>query len=977
MVSRARLFIRLGGASALALVASSALAQDAEETIVVTGSHIPRADDMPPSPLLTIDADALQSSGTTNITDALTDYPALVASSTSNDNAGESAPLGNAGLNLLNLRGLGTQRTLVLVDGRRHVSGLPGQQAVDINTIPSDLIERVEILTGGASAVYGADGVTGVVNFVMKRDFEGLTARGQAGISEYGDAGQRLASVTGGTNFAGGRGNFALSYEYSAEDRLRSRDRARLSGSEYLRFTRNPADADLFDGGNDGVPDFIPLRDVRFGNSARAGAIDVNFDTIPDFLGNGDPFDPGTPLPLGYQQGGSGTLTSDFGTDILPRIRRHVANAFVHFDASDAVTLFGEAKYASTRSFTEDQPTYDYLLFIWEDNPYIPAAVRPAIIPGGGGFFLNRDNFDLGARGQDLERETVRAVAGAHGEIAPGIGFELAYTFGRTDISTRYLGDMFDDRFYAAIDVVTDPGTGNPTCRVNLDPSWTPFQPYVSFYSDPPLRDVLAPTTFQPGECVPLNLFGEGVASQEAIDFISADTRDKARLEQHVLSGALTGTLDGLALPGGAPAFAVGAEYRKEKSRFTADALAQQGLTFTNTGVSNRGSFDAKEAFAELRLPLLADRPFAERLEISGAVRAADYSTVGSSFSWKLEGSWAPVRDFALNGSLSRAVRAPNITELFAGAATTFAAINDPCSFFEVGNGSATRAANCADLLTGLGVADPSSFFDPRTSGVAGTQSGNDELDEEKATTWTAGFSFAPRFAPGISLRADWYDIEIRDAISYVDPGRAAALCVDAPSLDNAFCDLVDRVDGGPAAGLIGGFTIIPQNVSRYSTAGLDVQLGYRLDAGSAGRFEVRVVANYLDELQSVNLPGDDPVEARGTANAPKYQANMDLTWKKGPMQLSYGLSWFDKTLRYDRDTIAANPDIVAPEYLRVKERWVSDIQASVEAGERFEFYAGVNNLFGQRPAIGLASYPVSAVGRFFYAGARVKLPSF
>lgn len=259
------------------------------EDIVVTGSRIRRPDFSTPNPVLSLGSAQLEESGTTNITDFLTGYPALQGSSGSSANSGDNAGIGGTGLNLLNLRNLGTDRTLVLVDGRRHVAGLDGSQAVDINSIPSDLIDRIDIVTGGASAIYGADGVSGVVNFVLKRNFSGITARAQAGISGQGDAGQRLLAVTAGTNFASGRGNVAIAIEHGEEDRLFSQDRSYLRGAGALTFVRNPNDPENLGGytgpTSNGIPDRVPLRDIRYADSSRGGALDVNFDYFPDYQG--------------------------------------------------------------------------------------------------------------------------------------------------------------------------------------------------------------------------------------------------------------------------------------------------------------------------------------------------------------------------------------------------------------------------------------------------------------------------------------------------------------------------------------------------------------------------------------------------------------------------------------------------------------------------------------------------------------------
>ncbi|MHA6719521.1 TonB-dependent receptor plug domain-containing protein [Sphingomonas sp. RS6] len=940
-----------------------------QDAIVVTGSRIRR---MPgfdtPNPVVSVDAAAIQAAGTTNVTDFLTGYPALQGSSTSADNAGDRAGIGTTGLNLLDLRNLGTERTLVLVDGRRHVAGVPGSAAVDVNTIPSDLIDRVEVLTGGASAVYGADGVTGVVNFILKQNFEGVTARAQAGISEFGDAGQRSISVTAGKNFSGGRGNVALAYEYSAEDRLNSHDRKWLDGTNAVGFYRNP---------NGTSPTYVPLKDVRYFDTARQGGIDIDQDGFPDYLvqnGSVVAFDPGTFVPNFYQQGGNATAVSDYANDLLPQLDRHIVNAVAHFDVSDKLTIFAEGKYARTHSYSLAQPTFDYYLVIPEDNPYIPASLQPLIAAEGlGSVLVNRDNFDFGQRGEDIRRETYRGVIGVRGDLNDHLNYEASYVYGRTDVRSRYLNDILDDRFYAAIDVVQGPN--GPTCRVNVDPNWTPNQPYNS------TRQEFAPTTFSPGECVPLNLFGEGAGSHAAYDWIKADTTDRSRIEQHVVSAYLSGDLGGLfTLPGGVVHFTIGGEYRKEKSRFVPDPLAAEGLTFTNALTVDAGSYDVKEAFGELSIPLLTDQ-FVHRLEVGGAVRFSDYSTIGNSTTWQLNGAFAPVRDITFNGTYSRAVRAPNIGELFSGNSQTFQFITDPCLPAELDNGTQYRAANCQTLLASLG-ADPSTYTDVRSTNLPGFAGGNPDLKPEVATTWTAGVVLQPSFIPGLSLRADWYDIKLKNAINTVDPEQLAQLCVDQPSLDNPFCTGIVRQNGAAGsadAGNIVSFTVRPQNVAEFRTAGLDVNFNYRLRTAAVGTFNLSVVGNYLDRLEFVGTPGADITNERGQAStrAPKYTATADLTWSLNGLTINYGLQWFDKTLRYTNLQIDGDPDIVAPEYFYLKERWQHDIAASYDVNDEFQIYGGVRNFTGQRPAIGTSVYPVSSVGAFGYVGVRVKLPSF
>jgi len=952
-------------------VPQSSVAPESAQTpsgdIVITGSRIRRPDFDSASPIISIDSNTLQQSGTTNLTDFLTGYPALVGSSTSFDNSGDRAGIGATGLNLLNLRNLGTNRTLVLVDGRRHVAGLPGDASVDINTIPNDLVERIDVLTGGESAIYGADAVTGVVNFILKKNFDGFTARGQAGISERGDAGQRLLSVTYGKNFAGGRGNIAVAYEYGKDDRLTTSDRTYLTGANRIGFYRNPN----YDPNNPtaGVYSRVPLNDIRYDGTTRNGGVDVDGDGYPDFNGDGSVYDPGTSIPGGYAQGGSATRVADYGNDLRPSVERHVGNVLFHYDFSPKFKVFAEGKFASIKSYSLAQPTFDYYLFIPEDNPYIPAAIKAAIDPAMGGVLVTRDNFDLGQRGENILRKTYRGVIGVKGDLSDSLNYEVSYVYGRTDVKSHYVNDLYDDRFLAAIDAVTGPN-GQPTCRVNVDPNWQPYQPL----SDYGTRDIFGPTTFSPGQCSPINIFGEGVSSQAGLDFIHANTTDRSFVEQHVVSASISGDFRNLfSLPGGELGFALGGEYRKERSGFTPDPIAAQGLTFTNALASTVGSYDVKEAFAELNAPLLKDRPFFQRLEFGAAIRFSDYSTTGSTTTWKLDATWAPIKDIRFRGTYSNATRAPNINELFGGGSQTFEFFDDPCNPTNINAGKSTRPANCQAVLAAAGLtpAQIASYEDTRTVNVPGIASGNPNLSPEKARTWTAGAVFQPKFLRGFNLAVDWYDIKLKNAINQVTAQELAELCVDQANISNVFCQSITRQQG---TGLINGFTVAPQNVADFRTAGLDVNMSYRVETAKFGTFNWSVKGNYLHRLEFIGTPGAPVTNSLQTAYAPKFQANSDLTWSLGPWTLNYGVSWFDKTRRYTAEQVASTPNFVDPRYVFYKDRWVHDLYLSVDVDKRFQFYGGVNNMFDTKPSLGSIGYPVDAVGRFMFVGARVKM---
>ena len=772
------------------------------ENILVTGSRIPRPEFSAPNPVQSFTTEVLQQSGETNLTDFLVDVPALVGSFDAALTSGSNGFFESAGLNLLNLRNLGIQRTLVLVNGRRHVAAFPGTAAIDINTIPLDLIERIDVLTGGTSAIYGADGVSGVVNFILRRDFDGIRARGQMGISEYGDQPTYFGSILVGRNFADDRGNAALSYEYSRSARLNDSDRP-FSGDPLQRFellrqgqVGSPDRPD-----NPDVVDRVLFNDVRWQDSSPDGAIDLGsddpasaaaasscpaaLDGIPDFTGSGTPYDRGTILPGtgGRTIGGSGTPTAGYFGDFLPYQERHNVNALFSFEFAPAIRLFAEGKWVDTTAFTIAQPTFDFFTFLAEDNAFLLQRFGAL---GAGGALSSRDNLDFGIRGDRSRRRTLRGVIGLDGELSDHLRYEAFYLYGRTRNLSTSQNDRIADRYYAALDAVVGPN-GQITCRINL-----PGQTIID-----PNNWGEAPVSFNPGECVPLNILGYGVASPAALDFVLATHTNRSTISHHVAGGHLAGDLGGFfELPGGPIGFAVGVEYRKELSSQVPSDLIQQGFLLDSSEIEpTDGEYDVKEAFAEISIPILRDMPFAHTLSVGAAIRLSDYSTVGNTTTWRLDGIWAPIRDISFRGTWSQAVRAPNIGELFSPLSGTFQFITDPCDLLNINSGSSTRQANCVAQLSALGLTPAEiAAFSPGTDPEASTSQlgligGNPDLREETARTWTVGGVLRPRFLPGFSLAADWYDIRLEDAINTFTATEAFSLCVDQPTLDNVFCE--------------------------------------------------------------------------------------------------------------------------------------------------------------------------------------------
>jgi len=1001
--------------------AGTAFAQDQDPVVselgdvVVTGSRIRLQDYVAANPVTSVTAESIALSGNTNLTNFLTETPALANSLTLQDGADTSTP-SLAGLNLLDLRSLGTDRTLVLVNGRRHVGSSPGTAAVDVNSIPSSLIERVEVLTGGASAVYGADGVSGVVNFILKKDFEGVAFNAQTGVADAGGAENYFGSFLIGNNFHEGRGNVTFGVEYNKDNRLTFNERSYTRSGERQGFFSNPADPGTFDSSEDDpdILDLILTRNVRYIDTSLGGSVYTDLFNSPNtsgvtFLGDGSDFIDGEYLGGAFMIGGSGSPTDDFNDDLLPGLERGTVSFTGRYEISPKLRFFTELKYTNSKTQFAAQPSYVYGLFIDDDNPFIPANVLAAAqAPGTGlatdegrelhcdlaniclpenGVLLARDNFDLGRQNYDVERETWRGVIGIEGDLTDNISYELSYTYGRADQKLTAKNVLINDRFFAATDVVTS--GGSPVCRSDLDPSAVPYGDIFGQFAFP--ANAFG-ATFTPGAnsgCQPLNLFGEDQNSAEAIAWVMGEYTSDATIDQEVINGFVSGDTTGFfSLPAGPIGFVVGFEYRKESSdsrpadiELLADSL-EYPLTGLGRASRTKGSFDVTEGFAEVSVPLLRDLPFAKLVNVSAAYRYSDYSTSGGADTWNLNGRWAVDDTLAFRATKARAVRAPNIVDLFQGRQQTFGAFADPCSQENLSSGEnpTLRKQNCATDLTALGV-DPGGFINSSSESVGGFVQGNPDLKPETADTYTLGFVLTPADVPGLSFSLDYYNIKIEDAIQAYSSQTIVNNCYDLPR-PNSFCDLIERGTVGGNAGRITSFSQVPGNLATYETSGYDMTARYLLDLNrfspvrDLGTINFVVVGNLLDTLSFTEVSGATPVNSQGRLGAPDYTATFDATWRWQKVAVNYGFSYFSETNRYSRITRANDPDIIAAQYKKYPAREVHDLQLRYAFNDGIEVYGGVNNFTDQKPAAGSESYPVNALGRYFYVGLNAKLDS-
>jgi iron complex outermembrane recepter protein len=829
------------------------------ETIVVTGSRIPVQATATPMPVIVTDREAIESSGKDNIADVVLDLPS-VGVGVGVQNTRQSTSFG-AGRNLVNLRRLGANRTLVLVNGRRQVSGAPLSASVDLNTIPAPLVERTEVVTGGTSAVYGADAVSGVINIILREDFEGLEVRARSGISSRGDAESHGFSLTAGANFGEDDerdGNMTLSVFYDNVEGVNATDRSyAVTGLDTIA---NPANTGI----NDGVPNFIHSENIRFNGLSDAGDFTLRgqrwiFNTDGQSMRL---FDFGSIGNRGGRSiGGDGGFFERFDPLSLP-IQRGVFAGTFRYGVAPGVDLFFEGRYANTKVKSAWQPTFDPAGFgaieLQIDNPFLPADTV-ALMRGDpndpaddvSSIFLNRVFNELGRRGTDNDRDMYQFVGGFEGTLPNDWTYEVSYARGRTTDTTQQFNDRHNARFFQSIDAIRDPVTGAIVCR---DPS---------------------------NGCAPLNLVGPNHASLQALDFSRINSLFYQSADQQVAGANLGGRL--FDMPAGPLQFSVGAEYREEEALSQPSGIQQLGESFAPLVLRTQGSFDVTEAFAELRVPLLADLPLVDSLSVTGAARVSDYSTSGSETAWNAGLEFQPVEDFRLRGVLSRSVRAPNLGELFSPANEGFFFGQDPCDS-TVNNISATRLANCA----ALGI--PANYQAP-TNGrtLKGLFGGNAELIPETGDTWSAGFVLRPRFLNNFYLTADYWHTEITDSINAIPAQTILNNCVDQPLsvTENPNCALVTR---DPQTLEVLSIQATQQNIGKIVASGVDVQLGYLFDLGRAGRLGVDVVGTYLEDLNfftDANDPRTLDTE-EGELGDPRVQFNTNLTYNLDALSVSW-----------------------------------------------------------------------------------------
>lgn len=897
------------------------------DEIVVTGSRIARSNLDNSTATLVIGGEMLDRQNYENVADIVTSMPQFAPSFGTGRTTSSFSGSAASGLNFTNLRNLGAIRSVVLINGRRAPGGTPLQPSVDFNTLPTANIDRIEVITGGASAVYGADAVAGVVNIITKSRFRGFEVGGSFGIAERGYNKNSNAYLMFGGDLGDG-GHVLLTAQYTYEGLVSCAD-TYVCGTD-IRYN-NPAEGPVFAPGT-GLTGVPPLSSVALGG---------NF-----FLGSG-----ASAIQLTRNLQTGQLQTFDIARDGFNRnpertlaipTKRLMFAAEAEYPVSDAITAFAEFNYgrSSTNGPIEAAPFQSTTnlfggrpgvpgvrITIPVDNPFFLAATTPAqravLTPAqiAGGIDWGQRFSEFGKRGATNERNTIRLVTGLKGDLDFGTGdwkWETSYVYGRTELNSRTDGLVGTDRLYYGLRVEADPA--NPGKFRCVDPG------------------------ARAQGCVPINPFAP--YTQDQIDYLTVSAGQSGISTLHDFNAFVSGSP--FALPGGPVSVALGVNYRSFSGFQDADEAINLGLTTGNQiGDNEFVKTKTKEAYAEIVVPLLRDKQFFRTLELEGAYRISDPSSGKSYQTWKAGGTWEPFDGVRFRGIRARAVRTPTPGEL-TGLGQTFGSVSDPCRAVSR-NANATRAANC----TADGV--PANYDPPLSvqQSVGGTIGGNPELRPEKADTWTYGLVLTPRFLPGFALTVDRFDIKIDGFINTVGRQAKVNLCYD--TVERQFCGDITRGFRPEVGGNFALTAINDQllNVNTFRVKGFDVEARYSFDpglsiGGDPSQLMLQVLSTIYDKAEQTQPTGEvtklDGYAGGDTSTQGflRWQATANIVYSSGPFGLTYSMRYIPKTKA--SPFLDGFPKIPAASY--------HNLRLGFDVNEKANFYIGVNNMFDKKPPI-------------------------
>lgn len=977
-------------------------ADDTERAITVTGTRVIRDGYQAPTPLTVLNAeDIANSSPSNNLADFVNQTPSL-AGSTRPANSRLNISSGQAGINALNLRNFGETRTLILLNGRRSVaSTITG--VVDVNTIPQMLVERVEIVTGGASASYGSDAVAGVVNFILDDNFEGLRIEGDTGITSRGDGFNYSLSAAGGVSFAGGRGRFMVSGEVTHTDGIfdvadrewNQRGYVRIQDPTWVFTSTNPqfittllqvgaansTPGGLITGSAGGVAN--RLRGIYFGSGGQVLQYQYGALTFPSPTG--------TAAPTLTQGGDWRVNDSGRRIGIDPEDDRRSLFGRLSYEVADNVTLFAEASYNWQEVYFNAGPNLSTGQTLTATgcstatptnapitcNAFLYNALGPAALAGITSVTLATTAQDLPFRVINNRREVQRYVLGANGDFemfGHRAQWDVYGQYGRADLREQLRNIMQtgapDNRnFLANATNVAFAQAGNPRgyavgsiqCTINLD----------------------GVTTNDDANCVPLNRLGIGVAAPAAIDYVLGDPYRDEVVEQTVFGANLSFTP--FATWAGDVTMAIGGEYRRESIRGFVPAEFQPVITGTGTtnlwSVGNylpsNGRFNVKEAYLEAVVPLGLG------LEVNGAVRATDYSTSGYVTTWRVGATWQPIEDIRLRATRSRDIRAPNLNELFAAGTANSDSVSNP--FYNAATGVAAP-------LNGV-------QYNTASIGYSGLATGNANLVPERADSWNIGGVISPRFIPGFSASVDYFRIDLEGAIDSLSAQTIVNFCFQGRDT----CGFIVQDPANPARILI---RTQPFNFQRRLVRGFDFEASYRTPlnrffANAEGNLVLRGVAtHYVENIVDTGIAGTAVLDSTGVnggqATTPSWIYRFSLSYDSprgsitatargvsSGLYVANGIECGAGACPAGRTAAEAS---AFPTYdnNHVSGTFYVDLNTTIRFGEQGgrngEFFINVTNLFDADPLLlpetGLAANSTYSdlLGRAFRVGVRLRV---
>ena len=947
--------------------------------VVVTGTRLINRGFLAPTPVTTVDAQELKLTGTQNLETMLSDTPQFTANQLSSPTANTVQPGQPSGTSTLNLRNLGPTRNLVLVNGRRFAISGP-DFTTDINTIPTALVRRVETVTGGSSAVYGSDAISGVVNFILRDDFEGLELNAQKSMDQPTHTPTTTVDLTAGGNFGGGKGNVVVSINYQDRKGFTRGDRG---GWAVPSLGDGCVTADSWSATAAGVPLAVPAGQNCLSAGGRPGLVFSGSSSIPNGrIGNLPVVGSAGSNPalnaalvaaglqnmstLGAMFDASGRSVRPYSTDdaydlaplsymVTPQ-KRWMSNAFAHYDFNDHATGYMEAHFSSNKANVQIGPTNANTNFLVNtNNPYLSGPMQEVLrqldaretgttrvtagasslttVPGDGLAVLNysRRFSDLGGRVASTDHEVYRMALGLRGNLP--------------QVSDSFLNDLRYDVYYTKARTTE---TQDQAGSISL----SRFQ-----------NGILS----QNGAAPVVNPFGQNL-TEAARNAISVSSKSTIMAEQDVFAGNLTGKL--FDLPSGAVDFSGGFERRNAKSEYSPDVfLASGDVSGWNAARATRGSTTVKELFGEVRVPLLADKPFAKSLSVSGAFRRSDYdiAAVGKVWTSSIGSEWAPVSSLTFRAQKQKSIRAPNVGELYGGQGTNGPSATDPCS----NRGPASqRTAAVRALCEATGVPAGLVFDQAVQPTVFVTQvmGGNPDLDAEKSHTTTFGAVFMPQSVRGLQLSLDYYRITVKDAISTLGGGGVQSvldLCYNVmQNASSVYCQAINR---DPVTGQVAApnyVTTTAANIGAIETRGVDLagHYGFRGAWGLRGDTQWNFDTNwtYVNELTFTPIQELPELKNRcvGTWGAtcgqpvPKWKGTLRATMKTGELLLSARARYMGPVV-VDTYALATNqPALNTLTNPRIKSYTYLDLTAGWEFSRMVNLTGGVRNVLDKDPPI-------------------------